>query len=83
MLQGNPEHRQTADAEQIRVNGVPGMELQLEGPSPVRGQRERNWVVVLDRGDGSVLFAVFVAPTQDYQQLQPTFVKMLKSLRLR
>jgi Zn-dependent protease with chaperone function len=83
MLQSNPEHRQTADAEQIRVNGVPGMELQLEGPSPVRGQRERNWVVVLDRGDGSVLYAVFVAPTRDFQQIQPTFVSMLKSLRLR
>ncbi|HSA91507.1 MAG TPA: M48 family metallopeptidase [Terriglobales bacterium] len=83
MLQGNPEHRQTVGAERIRVNGVPGMELQLEGPSPVRGQRERNWVIVLDRGDGSVLYAVFVGPTQDYQQLQPTFVKMLKSLRLR
>ncbi len=83
MLQSNPEHRQTAEAEEIRVNGVPGMELQLEGPSAVRGQKERNWVVVLDRGDGSVLYAVFVAPTQDFDQIQPTFVKMLKSLRLR
>ncbi|HXE89740.1 MAG TPA: M48 family metallopeptidase [Terriglobales bacterium] len=82
MLQGNPDHRQTAAAEEIRVNGVPGMELQLEGPSPVRGQRERNWVVVLDRGDGSVLYAVFVAPTRDFEQIHPTFVSMLRSLRL-
>ncbi|HVP44004.1 MAG TPA: M48 family metallopeptidase [Terriglobales bacterium] len=88
LTQGNAGMRQTSGLEQIRVNGVPGMSADLSGPSPVldsRGQPlpEHDWLVTLQRPDGSVLYAVFVAPERDYARLEPTFVNMVRTLRVR
>jgi hypothetical protein len=64
------------------VNRVAGRSVDLIGQSPVAGQRERDWLVALDRGDGTLLYAVFVAPERDFDALRPTFQSMLRSLRL-
>ncbi len=84
---GNPEHRMLGHDEDIRVNRVPGKSITLLGPSPIKGSsakplRERNWLVTLRRSDGSILYAVFIAPERDFPQFEPAFESMLRSLRL-
>jgi len=88
ITQGNPGMRQTSGADNIRVNRVPGISVDLSGQSPVLDSRgtplpEHDWLVTLQRADGSVLYAVFVAPERDFEQLRPTFENMLRTLRLK
>jgi hypothetical protein len=63
------------------------MVLNLVGPSPLtsqNGQRvaERNMLVTIQRPDGMVLWLLFIAPEQDFNQLSPAFQQMLNSLQL-
>ena len=74
--------------EDIRVNGVPGKSIDLLNVSPIRTtdggtQRERDWLVTLQRKDGSLLFLVFVSTEKDFDQMRPAFEKMLRSLHLK
>ncbi len=80
--------RQTSGPEQITVNGAQGISTDLAGPSPVmdsRGQPlpEHDWLVTLQRPDGSIVYAVFVAPERDFNQLQNTYTNMLRSLHVK
>ncbi len=74
--------------EDIRVNRVPGKSIDLLNVSPIRTpeggtQRERDWLVTLQRQDGSLLYLVFVSTEKDFDQMRPAFEKMLRSLRLK
>ncbi len=74
--------------EDIRVNGVPGKSMDLLNVSPIRAQdggtqRERDWLVTLQRQDGSLLYLVFVSTEKDFDQMRPAFEKMLRSLHLK
>ncbi|MGH9670608.1 MAG: M48 family metalloprotease [Terriglobales bacterium] len=74
--------------EDIRVNGVPGKSVDFVNVSPIRSesggtQRERDWLVTLQRKDGSLLYLVFVSTEKDFDQMRPAFEKMLRSLRLK
>ncbi|MGH9508608.1 MAG: M48 family metalloprotease [Terriglobales bacterium] len=85
--QGNPEHRVVGNDEDIRVNRVSGKSVTMVGPSPIKtsgGQplRERDWLVTLQHSDGSIVWVLFIAPERDFNQLQPAFESMLRSLRL-
>jgi predicted Zn-dependent protease len=86
LQQGNPQIRVAGNGSAISVNGVRGLTVALQGPSPlVSGQQhlaERNQLVTLPRGDGTLLFVLFIAPEQDFQALQPAYERMLQSLRL-
>lgn len=73
--------------QKINVNGVSGRSVDLLSQSPIQdknGQpmRERDWLVTVPRSDGSVIYLVFVAPDQDFDNLRPTFQTMLKSLKI-
>ncbi|MGE0407615.1 MAG: M48 family metalloprotease [Candidatus Korobacteraceae bacterium] len=87
MQQSNPDMRQNGNLETIRINGVTARSAQFTSTSPVQGNngkplRERDWLVVVPRGDNELLFLVFVAPEPDYPQLQAAFERMLRSFRL-
>ncbi|HTM41652.1 MAG TPA: M48 family metallopeptidase [Terriglobales bacterium] len=86
LQQGNPQIRVAGNGNAISVNGVRGLTVALQGPSPlVSGQQrlaEHNQLVTLPRGDGSVLFLLFIAPERDFQALQPVYEHMLQTLRL-
>lgn len=74
--------------EDIGVNGVSGKSIDLLNVSPIRTpegdtQRERDWLVTLQRKDGSLLYLVFVSTEKDFDQMRPAFEKMLRSLRLK
>ena len=88
LKQSNPDLRAIGNDENIRVNGVSGKSLDLLGTSPIKdsqGQptKERDWLVTFKRGDGSLLYLVFIAPDKDFSDLRPTYEKMLKSIQVK
>lgn len=88
LRQSNPDLRQIGNDQNVTVNGRNAKSVMMLGPSPLKTsnnqpERERDWLVVTQRPDGSVVYLVFIAPDQDFAQLQPAFNKMLGSLRSR
>jgi len=88
LRQSNPDLRQVGNDEAIRVNGVSGRSADLIGSSPIRdnngrSQRERDWLVTLQRQDGTLMYLVFIAPENQFDQLRPTYEQMLRTLKLR
>lgn len=86
-MEQNQGVRAVGSPETIRVNGVQGKSVDLSGESPITDQsgrpaRERDWLVTVQRNDGSLLYLVFVSPEQDFAKLRPTFEEMLRSLRV-
>ena len=82
MQQSNPGLKMISNND-ITVNGVKGKSIDLTGNSPIQGQREHDWLVALPRRDGSLLYAVFIAPDKDFTQLRPTYERMLKSWKIK
>jgi hypothetical protein len=77
--------KQVGDIESVTVGGVSAGSAELETISPMadangRSQRERDWLVALPRGQNT-LFLVFVSPLVNYDELRPTFEKMLRSIQ--
>ena len=83
LQQSNPGLRVASNPQDIQLNGAPGKSVYLTGTSPVQGQRERDWLVTVQRRDNSVLYLVFIAPERDFGRLAPTFEQMLRSLRIK
>ncbi len=88
LRQSNPEMRIVGHDEDIRVGGARGKSVDLIGTSPIRDSggkalRERDWLVTVQRDDGSLLYMIFIAPDRDFAQMRPAFEKMEQSLRLR
>lgn len=83
----NPELQVNGKPQRITVNGVQGRSVYLQGVSPVqqngRSVAERDWLVVLPRSQGGLLYAIFVAPSNTFGQLQSTYQNMVRSLKLK
>jgi Zn-dependent protease with chaperone function len=78
--------KQVGDIQPITVGGTSGGSVELETISPMAGadgkpQRERDWLVALPRGRGDAIFLVFVSPLAHFDQLRPTFERMLRSVK--
>lgn len=83
---GDKKMKQVGDIEPITAGGVAGGATELETVSPManangKAQRERDWLVALPRGKQDAIFLVFVSPLANYDDLRPTFEKMLGSLQ--
>jgi Zn-dependent protease with chaperone function len=72
----------TGRSERERIDGARGLAVELSGSSPVTGQNERVRVVTRELTDGHVLYALFVTPGDEASRLQPTFDRMVDSLRV-
>ena len=87
LTQQNQGLQQAGSPQSIRINGLQGMSVELLGQSPLQnnGQqvRERDWLVTIDRGDGTLNYIVFISPEPDFSSLRPSFEKMLRSFRVR
>lgn len=78
----------TDSARTIDVAGSEGRSVMMESTSPFpdakgQPQKERDWLVTVPRGDGSMLYFVFVAPLSQFNQFQPTYYNMLNSIQLK
>jgi len=76
----------SGEIQPLTVNGVTGKSAQLETVSPMAGedakaQPERDWLVTLPRRDGSAIMIMFVATQKYFEELRPTFEKMLDSMQ--
>jgi hypothetical protein len=83
---GDSKMKQVGDVEAITVNGTSAGSVELETISPMpdaRGnpQMERDWLIAFPRGRANAVFLVFVSPLRNYEELRPTFERMLKSIR--
>ncbi len=87
LAQDNPGMRVSGELKNVEVSGVQGRSVELAGNSPLRlnGQPlpERDLLVTLPRAQGGLFYIVFVAPERDFEQLHPTYQKMLESLQVR
>jgi Zn-dependent protease with chaperone function len=86
MQQQNPGMKISGEMKSINVHGMQGRSLELTGNSPLQlnGQPlpERDWLVALPRSQGGLLYLVFVSPERDFNQIHPTYQKMLDSLQI-
>ncbi|MBV9608145.1 MAG: M48 family metalloprotease [Acidobacteria bacterium] len=85
--QANPGLRAAGRPQPVRINGVEARSVDMIGTSPLQSNGrpvpERDWLVILQgRGSGELLYLVFVAPEQDFDQLRPTYEAMLRKLHV-
>ena len=82
---GDSNMKQNGGIDAITAAGMPAGTLQLTTISPMPGpdgkpQPERDWLVAVPRGGGKAIAFIFVAPEPNFDQLKPTFDKMLSSV---
>jgi Peptidase family M48 len=82
----NPGMKIYSSPQAIQVNGQQGRSTYLTAISPIQhnGQPvpERDWLVTLPGPRGELVYLVFVAPEQEFNQLRPTYQKMLESFQV-
>ena len=70
----------TGQSQEIQVDGQQALMVQLSGPSPYQGQREKDVLITLPM-QGQVLFMVFAAPESKFGEMEPVFQEMVRSFR--
>ena len=83
ILRVNPTLDLVRDSERRnRIDGADSISVVLSGRSPGTRQEERVTVFSREIPDDHVIYALFIAPEQDYRQLNETFNRMISSLRV-
>ncbi len=86
LQQSNPGMRQNGSIRSASVNGTQGREVDLSSASPIQQNGsllpERDRLVLVPTSNGNFLYLIFIAPERDFGALEPTFEKMLESLRI-
>jgi hypothetical protein len=88
LRQSNSELRVVGHDESITVNGVAARSVEMIALSPAKSssgasQREYDWLVTVQRPDGSLLYLVFIAPESSSGRARPVFEAMLRSLEMK
>jgi hypothetical protein len=87
LQQSNPGLRANGSPRRVQVDGTEGRSVELTGRSPLRHNNEplaeRDWLVTLPHRQGGILYVVFIAPENEFNQLRPTYERMLDSLQRR
>jgi hypothetical protein len=79
LRQTNPTMQISGNQQRTRLDGQQAIVTTMYSQSPLGG-REIDMLVTVDRPEG-VLYFVFIAPEQDYRQMQGVFEQMLRSVR--
>jgi len=83
ILRTSPNMQMMRDSERRNaIDGAPSLSVVLSGRSPVTRQEERVTVFTRELPDDHVIYALFIAPGQDYDGLNETFNRMISSLRV-
>jgi hypothetical protein len=88
MQSGGNDLQPLGSLHTFQVGGVQGRSQMMQSTSPFpdangKPQKERDWLITVPRSDGSVVYFVFVAPEDQWNQFTPAFNAMLKSVKLR
>jgi Zn-dependent protease with chaperone function len=80
---GSPYLREAGGSERReRVDDARALSVVLRGRSPQTGEDEQVKVLTRELTDGHVLYALFVTPRDEASRLEPTFERMVESLRV-
>jgi Zn-dependent protease with chaperone function len=83
IVRTNPTLSRVPDSQRSdRIDGASALSLVLSGRSVVTGEEERVTVFTRELPDDHVVYALFIAPGQDYGGLKETFARMMESLRV-
>jgi len=83
VLSTNPDMRMLRDSQRTnRIDGAPSLSVVLSGRSQVTRQEERITVFTREVADDHIIYALFVAPEQDYERMNETFNRMISSLQV-
>jgi len=86
LQQSNPGMKQNGSIRSTSVNGTQGREVDLSSASPIQQNGaplpERDRVVLVPVSNGNFLYLILISPERDFGALEPTFEKMLGSLRI-
>jgi len=83
ILKTNPNLRLVPDSQRNdRINGSAALSVTLSGRSPVTRKEERVTLFTRELSDEHVIYALFIAPADAYDELRPTFEHMVSSLRV-
>ena len=83
ILRTNPNLRMVPDSQRNdRINGAAALSIVMAGRSPVTRKEERVTLFTRELSDDHVIYALFIAPTDNYETLRPTFDRMVSSLRV-
>jgi Zn-dependent protease with chaperone function len=83
ILRMNPNLKLVPNSQRNdRINGDAALSVALSGHSPVTRQDERVTLFTRALPDEHVIYALFIAPADDYNILRPTFERMVSSLQV-
>ena len=81
----NPGTTQSGNTVDVTVNNQRAKSVELTGKSPIVRNgapiAERDWLVLVERGDGLFTSMIFICPAEDSQALRQTYEQMLGSFR--
>jgi Zn-dependent protease with chaperone function len=81
ILRSNPNLKVAANSQRTdKVSGGAALSLVLSGRSAVTEQEERVTLFARELADDDIIYALFIAPGQDYGELTTTFDHMIASL---
>jgi Zn-dependent protease with chaperone function len=82
LSRSNPQLRRSSGYDRGRIGGRNGLRTVLSNVSEVTGQRESIEIYTTQMRDGSLFYAVAVAPSNDYSSYRGTFDKIVSSVQL-
>ena len=83
ILRTNPHLKIVPNSQRIdTISGAAALSLVLSGRSAVTREEERVTVFTRELPDEDVIYALFIAPGQDYDELRKTFDRMISSLQV-
>jgi hypothetical protein len=80
LASSSPNVKTDTGPAELTVAGSAALLTRLSSDSPYQAQRERDMVITIDRG-AEMLVLVFVAPSAQFEVLEPNFKKIIESLR--
>ena len=83
VLRTNPHLKVVPNSQRSdTISEASALSLVLSGRSPVTREEERVTVFTRELDDDDVIYALFIAPGQDYSGLRGTFDRMISSLQV-
>jgi hypothetical protein len=83
IVRTNPTLTMVPNSQRVdMLDGASALSLVLSGRSDATGDDERVTVFTRELPDDHIVYALFIAPGQDYGQLHGTFTRMMGSLRV-
>jgi beta-barrel assembly-enhancing protease len=82
MGQTNAHLRVSQPVRREKMDGQDTLSVVLSGNSPVTGQQEQVTLFTRELADRHIVYCLLIAPARSYEELKPTFQKMIGSLRV-